>query len=149
MKLAIYGTLIDQIELNNTLFLGEKNVDYKIIVEKTRIPGTMFLYNSISNSFPIYTFEQYHPNSLVTVKIIELKNEKSLQALDIYEGYPHLYNRKIVNYNNSDEAWIYFMGVYSAVALSKSIIIPSGDWVNRKNTNLKELTNEEFNRLLQ
>ncbi len=110
-----------------TLRKGERNASFcKRGVSRRKAATVGTLYDT-GWGFPAFVPEG---NTLVTVELIEIPIS-GWADVDRLEGYPRLYDRKLVDFELSDgeiiQAWIYIMNELPLQAK----VIPSGDWKKR------------------
>lgn len=56
--------------------------------------------------------------------VFEITNESLPSSLDSYEGYPHLYDRTLVETENGDRVWVYTIQDKP----QEDRLIPTGKW---------------------
>lgn len=109
MLVAVYGTLRkgywNHSLIEKTKFIGKTKTDPK------------WAMHISSGQFPVLI-----PGSNSIVVEVYDVNKETLARLDMLEGYPNFYNRKLIKTEYGD-AWIYFMQNYKS-----SIEIQSGDY---------------------
>lgn len=117
VSLIVYGTLMT----------GERNHRFcqnAISLKPCTITGTLYDTG--------YGFPAFEPlgDTIVKAELIEVPIE-DWPNVDRLEGYPRLYNRKLMDFELPDgstiQAWIYIMNELPP----KATVIPSGDWKNR------------------
>ena len=118
VKLVVYGTLMTG-EGNHSLCANAVNITPCTIV------GTLY---DTGWGFP--AFEQTG-DTVVHAELIEIPFEDWPQV-DCLEGYPRLYDRKLVPATLADssveEGWVYVMNEIP----SRATVIKSGDWKKRE-----------------
>ena len=118
VKLVVYGTLMTG-EGNHSLCANAVNITPCTIV------GTLY---DTGWGFP--AFEQTG-DTVVHAELIEIPFE-DWSRVDGLEGYPRLYDRKLVPATLADgsveEGWVYVMNEIP----SRATVIKSGDWKKRK-----------------
>ncbi len=110
-----------------TLRKGERNARFcKRSVSRREAATVGTLYDT-GWGFPAFVPEG---NTLVTVELIEIPLA-DWADIDRLEGYPRLYDRKLMDFELPDgeiiQAWIYIMNELPPQAK----VIPSGDWKKR------------------
>jgi gamma-glutamylcyclotransferase (GGCT)/AIG2-like uncharacterized protein YtfP len=92
-----------------------------------RISGTMYALGG----FPgvrlgdATSFDTEGPK--VVGEVFEITDDETPKALDRYEGYPNLYDRKQVQTENGETVWVYEINRPQMA----DRIIPSGDWTKQ------------------
>ena len=118
VKLVVYGTLMTG-EGNHSLCANAMSITPCTIV------GTLY---DTGWGFP--AFEQTG-DTVVHAELIEIPFE-DWSHVDCLEGYPRLYDRKLVPATLADgsveEGWVYVMNEIP----SRATVIKSGDWKKRK-----------------
>ena len=118
VKLVVYGTLMTG-EGNHSLCANAVNITPCTIV------GTLY---DTGLGFP--AFEQTG-DTVVHAELIEIPFV-DWSRVDGLEGYPRLYDRKLIQATlsdgSTDTGWVYIMNKLPASAK----VIPSGDWKKRK-----------------
>lgn len=111
MLIAVYGTLRkgygNHYLIQESIFLGKT---------KTEPHWTMYISGG---GFPVLIPGE---NSAV-IEVYDI-DQKTLNRLDMLEGFPDFYNRKVINTEYGD-AWIYFMQSYKS-----NLSITSGDYAD-------------------
>ena len=117
-KVAVYGTLMT----------GERNERWAADALDRRpcvLRGTLY---DTGWGFP--AFEQTG-DTVVHAELIEIPF-KDWKHVDMLEGYPRLYDRKLIQATladgSEDTGWVYIMNKLPASAK----VIPSGDWKKRR-----------------
>ena len=115
--IAAYGTLRS----------GERNARFCKRAVSRREAATVGTLYDTGWGFPAFVPEG---NSLVTVELIEIPISEWADV-DRLEGYPRLYDRKLMDFELPDgstiQAWIYIMNELPPQAK----VISSGDWKSR------------------
>lgn len=66
------------------------------------------------------------PTPSVLVEVYELSEDSDiLDTLDAIEGFPHFYNRMLIDIPEVGDCWIYFLERSD----HDGVLIPSGDWL--------------------
>ncbi len=92
------------------------------LIGEARIPGAE-LYNL--GAYPGVKLSE-DQDKTVTGNILEITDDHLWERLDAYEGYPRLYDRKIVQTTTGQNCWVY---VYNHGDIeTRGKLIPSGDW---------------------
>jgi gamma-glutamylaminecyclotransferase len=108
MKVAVYGTLRrgfgNHRLLAHSKFLGQTKTEPVFTMYGHLVP---WLSNNGTTS--------------IVVEVYEV-DQTTMESLDWLEGYPHFYDRKLID-TEFGEAWIYFIDNRDSGA-----IIESGDW---------------------
>jgi len=120
-KVAVYGTLKHQFA-NHAYLEGAK------LISVERIPY-FTMYPCIPQSeqaderwgYPICVPSD-NPENMVHVEVYEIKDDQMFYLLDSLEGYPRMYQRKLVQ-TSTGEAWIYYQSTKP-----NTEIITSGEW---------------------
>lgn len=60
----------------------------------------------------------------ITVEVYEVNTEAQAQSLDWLEGYPTIYDRKLVTLVDGRECWVYFIDNLD----NHNGLVESGDW---------------------
>ncbi len=107
-----------------TLRRGERNARFCKRAVSRREAATVGTLYDTGYGFPAFVPEG---NTLVTVELIEIPIS-DWADVDRLEGYPRLYDRKLMDFELSDgeiiQAWIYIMNELPPQAE----VILSGDW---------------------
>jgi len=112
-KVAVYGTLRkghgNHRLLESSEFLGEE-----------KLPG----HGMVSlGGFPaVYTSE--NDKKSVVVEVFKVDGESTKKRLDMLEGYPSFYDRKLVKTSHGD-AWMYVIESYNEKSERQ---VEGGDW---------------------
>ena len=113
-KIAVYGTLRRGFGNYNWLlleqeFLGEQTIS---------LPFKMISLGG----FPGLIRSKENHDSVIEVFEID---EETFRSADSLEGYPHFYNRKLID-TEFGQAWIYYLadGYYDQTRAA----VPNGDW---------------------
>jgi len=99
----VYGTLKEGYGNNRLLFTSE-------LLGTTETEGKFVLGNvGFPYAFPPDAVPQQHEKLLFPVKgeMYKVDNVKTFVNLDILEGYPSHYQRRIVSFENGLDAWMY------------------------------------------
>ncbi len=116
LRVFVYGTLrkgqYNHYLLNKARFIKDTRVDGFQMYSRGFFP---FLYEGEGS---------------IIAELYEI-NQRIFFSLDLLEGYPHHYQRKIVSDVNGDEAWIYyFENRNNERYMSNGSYIESGDWLS-------------------
>jgi gamma-glutamylcyclotransferase (GGCT)/AIG2-like uncharacterized protein YtfP len=66
-------------------------------------------------------------SDLVHGDVFRIRTANLVARLDMYEGYPTLYSRQVVESSNGKSVWVY---VYNSPCIGKAEV-PGGDWCKR------------------
>jgi len=99
----VYGTLKEGYS-NNRLLMSSRKMTNTQTVSKLVLGNVGFPY-----AFPDDAVPEQYKKLLFPVKgeMYEVDTVKSFVNLDILEGYPSHYNRRIVRFENGLDAWMY------------------------------------------
>jgi len=116
LRVFVYGTLRKG-QYNHYL------LDKARFIKDTRVDG----FQMFSRGFFPFLYEG---EGSIVAELYEI-NQRIFFSLDLLEGYPHHYQRKIVSDVNGDEAWIYyFENRMNERYMSNGSYIESGDWLS-------------------
>lgn len=92
-------------------------------IGETRISGRMYSMGG----FPGVRLDgrRFHSEGdVVTGDLFRITDDNLSSRLDQYEGYPHLYGRRLVETEQGEDAWVYEINM----APPETSRIPSGTW---------------------
>lgn len=93
-----------------------------------RLDGSAFLGHATLAGFDLYDLGPYPAAVLGTHQVHgEVYEVPDLEPFDVYEGFPHLYDRMQVSTSYGD-VWIYFMRDPDFTKAFTCSLLKEGDW---------------------
>ena len=99
---------------------------YYMLEGRTELIGRSTVGNAALYSLGAFPGLKLDENSTVTGALLKVTDESVFARLDQYEGYPHFYDRKLLD-TPEGPAWTY---VFQGDVKDEDKIM-SGDWLNR------------------
>lgn len=117
-KVFVYGTLRKGFGAHNLFMEGTE------FVREDRISGTMYALGGFPGVKLGGADHFVTEGPKVVGEVYQINDDETPKRLDSYEGYPNLYDRKQVETESGELAWVYEINPPQL----PDRIIPSGDW---------------------